>query len=151
MYLDNPRYGVDNADTQVPCPPSSLVTSSGHVFRTQAGDTLAGAELWSESLDRCRQESKYSIAIAPCHRSVTDYCCLNSTYLEVKGHGCFSAWRDVARYTETRGACTWTGWRSLDIYISITIYNYLGGASTRVRGSCGACHVCAACRGGTAW
>ena len=58
-------------------------------------------------------------------RSVTDYCCLNSTYLEVMGRGCFSTWRDVARYTETRGACTWTGWGSLDIQLDINIYNYL--------------------------
>ena len=55
-----PRYGVDSVDIQVPCPPSSHVPSSGHVFCTQAGDTLEGAELWSESLDRCGAEAQCS-------------------------------------------------------------------------------------------
>ena len=54
----SPRYGVESLNIQVPCPPSSHVPSSGHVFRTQAGDTLEGAELWSESLDRCRAEAQ---------------------------------------------------------------------------------------------
>ena len=39
--------------------------------------------------------------------SEIDYCCLNSTYLEVKGGGCFDTWSDVAQYRDT---CTWTGW-----------------------------------------
>ena len=36
-----------------------------------------------------------------------DYCCLNSTYLEVRGSGCFATWSDVAAYSDT---CQWTAW-----------------------------------------
>ena len=36
-----------------------------------------------------------------------DYCCLNSTYLEVRGSGCFDTWQDVAAY---RDSCHWTDW-----------------------------------------
>ena len=39
--------------------------------------------------------------------SKIDYCCLDSTYLEVKGEECFDTWSDVASYKET---CHWSTW-----------------------------------------
>ena len=39
--------------------------------------------------------------------SYIDYCCLDSTYLEVRGEGCFDTWQDAVLYRDT---CHWTDW-----------------------------------------
>ena len=39
--------------------------------------------------------------------SDTDYCCHNTTRLEVLGGGCFHSWSDVTRYSKS---CRWSGW-----------------------------------------
>ena len=74
------------------------------------GSILHGTYLWSQSLSRWYNgilNSYFIESYLDTFYSEIDYCCLNSTYLEVKGGGCFDTWSDVARYRDT---CIWTEW-----------------------------------------
>ena len=89
---------------EVPC---SVSSPESPVFISSSGHTIARQQLSSDILLRFRHELYVSTYVYQLFFSEIDYCCLNSTYLELYGAGCFSSWSQVSSYS---GTCHWTLW-----------------------------------------